>query len=291
MSSLHEAEGKEKNASNSSLYTDSRLMRRHPSWLLAGLFALICVAVRFHPLSHKKVPNLPPTMAGEPNLMLWAWETPEDLRGLDPSHAGVAYLSRELLLGSTMEVRSRHQQLVLPPGVIAMPVVRIETAPSFSWLDVDIPAIAEQVAVTALEPHARALQIDFDARLSERQPYTALLREVRRRLPSGTVLSITALTSWCGPRSWLGDLPIDEAVPMFFRMGGPASTRATAERSFANIVEPLCEGSAGISTDERWIPIDSRHRAYLFRKGSWSKNDLALINEGRYTDLQRVAAH
>ena len=40
-------------------------------------------------------------MGGEPSLMLWAWETPEDFRGLNPPRADVAYLSREVLLGST----------------------------------------------------------------------------------------------------------------------------------------------------------------------------------------------
>jgi len=42
-----------------------------------------------------------PAMGGEPSLMLWAWETPEDFRGLNPPRADVAYLSREVLLGST----------------------------------------------------------------------------------------------------------------------------------------------------------------------------------------------
>jgi hypothetical protein len=54
---------------------------------------------------------------GEPYLMLWEWETPEDFRGLDPTRAGVAYLSRELVLGSNLEMRPRHQQLLLPANV------------------------------------------------------------------------------------------------------------------------------------------------------------------------------
>jgi hypothetical protein len=227
-------------------------------------------------------------MGGEPSLMLWAWETPEDLRGLDATRVGVAYLSHELLLGSNKEVRSRHQGLLLPTNVFLMPVVRIETTPAFRWREEDIPAIAAQIAEAAKEPHLRALQVDFDARASERAFYSALLRDLRRQLPPEIALSITALTSWCGGDSWLHGLPIDEAVPMFFRMGGPAVMRATEPRSFSHIEEPLCTGSAGVATDERWPQLDARQRVYVFRVGSWRSQDLAFVNAGRYEQLQSL---
>jgi hypothetical protein len=131
--------------------------------------------------------------------------------------------------------------------------------------------------------------VDFDARISERPFYSVLLRELRRQLPSDIALSATALTSWCGHDSWLKALPVDEAVPMFFRMGGPASIRASAPRSFADINEPLCTGSVGVSTDERWPSLDSRQRVYLFRVGSWNAKDIALVNGARYRDLQSFA--
>jgi hypothetical protein len=89
-------------------------MRRPTPWLTAGLLALIGVAIFFGARPRTTVCARAPAMAGEPDLMLWAWETPEDFRGLDPTRAGVAYLSRELLLGSNLEVRPRHQQLLLP---------------------------------------------------------------------------------------------------------------------------------------------------------------------------------
>jgi hypothetical protein len=222
--------------------------------------------------------------------MLWAWESPQDLRQLDPTRAGVAYLSRELLLGSSLEIRERHQPLLVAPGTFLMPVVRIETASEFNERTADIPSIAAQIAHVVQGPNTHALQVDFDARASERPFYSALLRELRRQLPPHTALSITALTSWCGPASWLHPLAIDEAVPMFFRMGGPSTFRASAARSFAGIQEPLCSGSVGVATDERWPPIDPRQRVYVFPAGSWRAEDLAFINPGRYPELQTLAA-
>jgi hypothetical protein len=270
-------------------YTHSTIMRRPTPWLTAGLLTLIALAVCFRARPHTAVCTPAPAMAGEPSLMLWAWETSEDLRGLDPTRAGVAYLSRELLLGSNMEVRSRHQQLLLPANVFLTAVVRIETTVAFRWRNADTSSIAAQIAAAAEAPHTRALQVDFDAGVSERPFYSVLLRDLRRQLPAGIALSTTALTSWCGHGSWLHALPIDEAVPMFFRMGGPASIRAAASRSFADIEEPLCTGSVGVATDEHWPSLDSRQRVYLFRVGSWSAKDLALVNAGRYRDLQSLA--
>lgn len=227
-----------------------------------------------------------PVMQGEPRLMLWAWGTPEDLRTLDPARAGVAYLSRELLLGALPQVRLRRQPLLLPPNAYRMAVVRIETAPEFKEEDSKVPALAAEILKAAAEPGVRGLEIDFDAHVSERPFYVSLLRAVRDGLPKDMPLSITALTSWCGEGSWLHGLPVQEAVPMFFRMGGPAATRATAPRDFSGIREPLCTGSAGIATDEAWPALDARQRVYVFHPGSWRAEDIALVNAGEYSKLQ-----
>jgi hypothetical protein len=46
-----------------------------------------------------------------------------------------------------------------------------------------------------------------------------VLRAVRATLPAGRELSMTALASWCDTERWLGTAPVDEVVPMLFRMG------------------------------------------------------------------------
>jgi len=55
----------------------------------------------------------------------------------------------------------------------------------------------------------KLVQIDFDARRSQRRFYVRLLRDLRRRMPPSLPLSITALASWCAYDDWLSGLPIE----------------------------------------------------------------------------------
>jgi hypothetical protein len=227
-----------------------------------------------------------PTMQHEPLTMLWAWETPEDLTTLDPSKAGVAFLSRELLLGQSLQIRLRRQPLRLPSNTWLMAVVRIETAPDFTPNASILADTARDIAAAAQQPNVRAVQVDFDATASQHTFYAALIRQLRPQLPPHMPLSITALVSWCGDRSWLHLLPIDEAVPMFFRLGGPAAIRAIRPKDAALVREPLCSGSVGISTDETWPTIHSRERVYVFHPGAWTQQQLARINALGYQGLK-----
>ena len=92
-------------------------------------------------------------------------------------------------------------------------------------------------------------------------------------------LSITALASWCSWDSWLHDLPIDEAVPMFFRME-PDHRRAPADADDFQIREPLCQSSIGVSTTEPWPSRIAGKRIYIFPDNGW-KSDLSTALERR----------
>jgi hypothetical protein len=229
--------------------------------------------------------------------MLWAWETPEDLTTLDPTHTGVAFLARTVTLASTgLTVQPRRQTLRLAPNTWLTAVVRIETAPNVTFTSTTAAEAARNIAAVATLPNVRALQVDFDATASQRDIYAAILRDLRQQVPASIPISITALVSWCGPHSWLHNLrtspliaapPIDEAVPMFFRMGGPAATRATAPRN-ATLAEPLCQSSLGLSTDEAWPPIPPHTRLYLFHPGLWTPKDIASINQQAYQQLKQA---
>jgi hypothetical protein len=225
-------------------------------------------------------------MQHEPQTMLWAWETPEDLATLDPTHTGVAFLSREVLLGNSLTVRPRRQPLHVAPGTWLMAVVRIETSATFTPTRELATQTAQAIAAAADQPNVRAVQVDFDATASQRSFYADVLRELRRDLTVEIPLSITALVSWCGEHSWLHALPIEEAVPMFFRMGGPTATRADAPRSQQTIAEPLCAGSVGLSTDEAWPAVRPTQRVYLFHPGPWPKDSLARLNNFSYQSLK-----
>jgi hypothetical protein len=229
-------------------------------------------------------------MQQEPLTMLWAWEVPEDFTTLDPSKTGVAFLSREVLLDDSLHVRPRMQPLHLASNTWLMAVVRIETSSTFKSTAETIAATAAAIAEVSQQPNVRAVQVDFDATASQRDFYAAVLRQLRRDLPPQMPLSITALVSWCGDYSWLHSLPVDEGVPMFFRMGGPAATRATRPRDTNVITEPLCSTSVGIATDEVFPAIHSGQRVYVFRPGAWTAEDLARINAFGYQSLKRLSA-
>lgn len=124
------------------------------------------------------------------------------------------------------------------------------------------------------------MQIDFDAKDSEREFYRELLFELRRRLPSSLPLTITTLASRCASDEWLKNLPIDEAVPMIFRMGADAQQVRGLLASGEDFKSPACRSSVGISTDEP-LPSNSsifkNRRTYVFNPRSWSPEAFARI--------------
>jgi len=261
--------------------------------LAIALLAILICALLYHLRRPRPHPLPANPMQHEPLTILWAWETPEDLTTLDP-HTGVAFLSRELLLtgsgpAAQVTVRPRMNPLHTVPSTWLMAVVRIETAPNFRPNSSTAAQAADAIAATSQQPNVRAVQVDFDANASQRDLYLRILQRLRRDLPT-TPLSITALVSWCGPHSWLVPLrpTIDEAVPMFFRMGGPSTTRALAPRSTGIVTEPLCSTSVGLATDEAWPAALPTQRVYLFRSGPWTTKDIATINHLGYQSLHEV---
>ena len=218
-----------------------------------------------------------------PRVTFWAWERPEDLRSLDVQRYGIAYLDQTIFITDQVSSRPRMQRLLVPPAAKVMAVVRIE-APAQSAM-VEAPSLASTVADlivrSARNPGISALQIDFDAVQSQRGFYASLLREVRKRMPEEMPLSITALASWCAYDNWISNLPVDEAVPMFFRMGRDRHPSNRPGWSYP-IREPLCMTSTGVSTDEPWPKIGSNQRVYVFHPSAWS--EIALQNVERMVE-------
>jgi len=239
------------------------------------LFSLAPVAILLLSLRPAAL-NLTPTpgrMQTLPPVTLWVWERPEDLRSIDPLTTAIATLDRTLVLGRTMSVIPRRQSYAYPAGTQRIAVVRIEAPGSI------VPGLERSTADAILDlanaPGIAALQIDFDARRSQRAFYTALLRDVRRRMPPNLPLSMTALVSWCSSDDWIASLPVDEAVPMFFRME-PGRRSAPSGIPEFRIREPLCESSTGISTREPRSASLAAKRVYVFPDSGW-REDLPFV--------------
>lgn len=236
---------------------------------LAGAAALLLLA--------GCAPRPSPRMKVFPRLMLWAWEEPQDLRFLQGRAIGVAFFAGQVRLrGEGFDLRRRRTPLLVPPSTTLMAVVRMDGDPA------DPPALNEaqlKGALDALEgalslPGVKGLQIDFDAQPREQAFYRKLLVSFRAAHPA-TPLSMTALVSWCGNRSWIEGLPVDEAVPMCFRMGPGSGAIWDRLRRGEDFGPSLTRTSLGLSLDESWqsLPVAWRRsrRIYAFYPGSWTK--------------------
>ncbi len=128
-----------------------------------------------------------------------------------------------------------------------------------------------------------AIQIDFDAASSEREFYRSLLQELRQQLPDRVPLSMTALASFCIGDRWLADLPVDEAVPMIFRMGTDDDLIKNFLEAGNDFREPICGRSYGISVDEPlMIHFDYSRRLYVFDAHAWTEKDVVPFQQGEW---------
>jgi len=219
-----------------------------------------------------------------PPVVLWAWERPTDLRFINPKETAVAFLARTIRLRQgEVVVRPRLQPLNLPETAQVIAVARVESdsanKPDLS--DQQRQKLAAAIAEIARLPNVAHIQIDFDATLTERKFYREVIVDVRRRLPDAVSLSITALASWCTFDNWLSDLPIDEAVPMLFRMAGDGKQIANRLDAGEDFIGPQCRHSYGISTDEPRSNLSSARRLYVFNPDPWTEDSVRAILESR----------
>lgn len=226
-------------------------------------------------------PNAKKTSTAQP-LILWAWERPTDLRFIDPQRVGVAFLAKSLLLRSDdVLVRPRLQSLQLAGGAQVIAVTRIEIdhehKPNLSAKQLEIASRA--IRDMASLPNVSEVQIDFDATQSERVFYRNLITDVRQRLPREVRLSITALASWCMYDDWLSDLPIDEAVPMLFRMAGDGKQIVNRLNAGDDFDAAPCRQSYGISLDEQRPKLFPDRKLFVFNPDAWTETSLREISE------------
>lgn len=231
-------------------------------------FPALLVALLALPLSGSSSP------APEPEIVIWAWERPEDLRFLDGHDARIAFFATTLRVRADGQILAfpRRQPLRVAPDTELTAVVRIE-ADATARLDEELQdAMVAHVREAAALPGVDEVQIDFDARHSQRQAYVSLLHAIRGDLPSGTRLSMTALASWCVFDRWIdaADPPVDEVVPMVFAMGhgGPSlRARLASDRGFRSAA---CRGALGLATWEPSPDLPAARRVYFFHDASWT---------------------
>lgn len=245
-------------------------------FVLSFLVSAACSNGRQAEISRQRLAILPP-------VILWAWERPESFPTLDPEKFGVAFLAQTLVLSEDdVRIEPRRQALEVPPGTKLVAVTRIEARKKaggrIALSDVQKERLVTFILRTLELPGVIAVQIDYDVVVSEREFYRKLLVDLRQKLPEHVPLSMTALASFCLGDRWLDGLPVDEAIPMIFRMG---ADEREIKRHFENggdVREPLCRTSYGISLDEPFkMQFDYTRRIYVFSDRAWNEADLAAV--------------
>jgi hypothetical protein len=171
------------------------------------------------------------------------------------------------------------QPLRISPQTKLIAVIRVEATRDARLDEQQLDPSLKYLAQVSTLPQVVAIQIDFDAAVSEREFYRQLLVKFRQQLPPSMPISITALASWCIGDRWIANLPIDEAVPMLFRMGTGQSEITSwigAERDFT---AAICRDSLGISTDEPWKSLPTGRRVYAFSPKPWNEGSLDALNQ------------
>ena len=254
--------------------------RRSSRLLLAALSLLLFLSCKTKMPARNRAAE-----RGMPHIILWAWERPEDLEFIDPKRFGVAFLAQTLVLsGEEVIFSPRRQPLKVSPQTKLIAVTRIESQKTTGKRSALSLAQSEKLVALILKTrelsNVSAIQIDFDAVTSEREFYRKLLGDLRKQLPDNVPLSMTALASFCLGDRWLSDLPVDEAVPMIFRMGIDDKPIKNFLAGGNDFNEPLCRKSYGIALDEPLqMKFDDSRRLYVFNDRAWAEKDLASFPE------------
>jgi hypothetical protein len=202
--------------------------------------------------------------------LLPAWSVPE-----------AAILQRHILLsGDTALTRPRRRWPAMPAATRVTPVLHVEVSTVNPPVDIES---RRALIVRAMLEAANAstsgwVQLDMEAKPSQRVFYRSLVRQLRDRLPANIKLSVTALAWWCRSPAWLDGLAADEVVPMFFRMGRDnARLRAIVEQSPTTLHASCRAGSAGFSPQEPFAPqVSERYRkTYWFDRYAWKRSAAA----------------
>jgi hypothetical protein len=204
-------------------------------------------------------------------IIVYAWSRPEDLRFLDADATIAAQTGFVVLSGSGLSAWGRRFPLLVRPGQVTTAVVHVEIdrKTPLRWSP-DLRRRAAQAVLRLARTQGLAnVQIDFEVRQSERPVLLDLLGDVRRGLGPGVRLSMTAQAAWCS-QGWLGQAPVDEIVPMLFRMGPDAPAIKARLAAGGDFAEPACRQALAISTDAPIGQAPARRAVYVFDPRRWT---------------------
>ena len=247
--------------------------KRRAFWVSVALALVVGVCIwAFHDDIAQEIDSW-----SETDYYLWAWRREEDLSFIDPARVKVALWTGTIFIkDDEFAVEHRANPITYPTEAEIVGVVRLEATSVPD--DSIVPRLADAIIAASRPFRPVEHQLDFDARLSQRDFYRRLLDALRVRTGEAK-LSITALASWCFYDDWVRALPVDAVVPMIYRMGpdGDAIRHVLyTERAFP---APVCDGNIGYSADEPLAPVDGLRRVFLFHPKPWTEDSFHAMIE------------
>lgn len=237
-----------------------------------------------------------------PQIILWAWDRPQFLNPHLPQQISIAFLHSSILLrGNSSEksdsisstsasststthlaLKNRMHALVIPEKTLVIPVVHIDIDnlnPPKGLTTQQIEKIVDTVNQASKQSNSGWVQLDFEARPSQRKDYLEILQRLQP-LRQQYKLSITALASWCMFDQWLDVALVDEVVPMIFRMGKGRDDVTNWVSTYGSFPLMSCNKSLGWMVGENWLPTKEMKRVYLFHSKFWTATQIeqALAN-------------
>ena len=220
-----------------------------------------------------------PSPSLAPSPVLWAWERPEDLRFAGPDVTIAVLAGSVTLSGEQVLVRPRLQPAMIldtqrVAGVVHLEIDRIRPLP---WTPVQRDRTKDAVLALVDNPRFAEVQIEVEVRASQRAVLLDLLGDVRAALPAARHLSMTALASWCDTETWIEAVPVDEVVPMLFRMGPGGEALRQRLADGGDFRQTRCRTAVGVATDTPPNRIPAGRRIWLFDPRAWNADDLSNI--------------
>lgn len=200
-----------------------------------------------------------------PREFWWYWDRPaEQLPAPAPGVGAAVLVTHVIFSGQGYLLQPRRSALRLPDGTATMPVVHVEVDPArpFAANAAQNDALRAAVLDAVRRGSSTWVQLDFEARRSQREFWRTAVQSIKASLPAGVRLSVTALASWCYGDRWIGDAPVDEIVPMYFRL--KQARRDYTVRSAAGVTEARCATAYGVADDEPDWPVLLPGRRYVF---------------------------
>jgi hypothetical protein len=214
----------------------------------------------------------------KPKLILWSWQRNDDLTYIDDNVSVAPLVATIFVNAKGVLVEPRRNVLKINKNITLIPVIRLEIPPHIKVSDDHIETIVRHIRSFVTSSNARCVQIDFDARKSQRPLYEKILTQLHAAMPA-IELSITALTSWCVGDVWIDTLPITHAVPMMYNLGKNAHEFKDDFKTKRKWRSKKCNGYIGFECNDMFTKPPRGWHVYVFNNNAWTADDYQKVKD------------